>query len=384
MGRHVGWTITTTAPGRFLARARDPAAGRYVARRFRDRGEARAWAASEHAKFLTRMKSLAVVSTAELVADYQAAVASRGRCAAHQVELGKILDAFAQAVPDLGQLRSAERCRTWLEEQAAGLAPATRNRYLSHVRALTAWAVAQGRLLGDPLGSVERVREPRTLKAQFTVEELQTLARAIDDPYHLRFALQLWAGLRCSEAHALTWEQVDLEGRVIEVRQGKGAKDRLVPIQRELVLLLAMHRDQGPLFDQRLRQINTRQQGRDLAAFCTRQGIELGERSPHSLRHCYAGLQTATGTPSIMLAAWMGHVSMATTAHYAQMAMRYHAAAEGWTRGEFELWSGWRSVFPQLVNDPVADAGDDGDQAEADDPADADRVMVKKPGRKPR
>lgn len=71
--------------------------------------------------------------------------------------------------------------------------------------------------------------------------------------------------------------------------------------------------------------------------FTARQGIAIGERSPHSLRHTYAGLMTATGVPSIMLAAWMGHVSMATTAGYAQMAMRFHVVAQAWPRGQFRL-----------------------------------------------
>ncbi len=46
---------------------------------------------------------------------------------------------------------------------------------------------------------------------------------------------------------------------------------------------------------------------------------------------------TATGTPSILLAAYMGHTSVATTAEYSKLATRYLQAVQGWPRGEFRL-----------------------------------------------
>ena len=42
--------------------------------------------------------------------------------------------------------------------------------------------------------------------------------------------LMLFAGLRISEAAALRWRDVDLEGRYLVVRDGKGGKDRSVPL----------------------------------------------------------------------------------------------------------------------------------------------------------
>jgi integrase len=60
-------------------------------------------------------------------------------------------------------------------------------------------------------------------------------------------------------------------------------------------------------------------------------------RSPHALRHTYAGVMTATGVPSLALMAWMGHSSTATPAISAALATRYQEAVAGWPRGQWRL-----------------------------------------------
>ncbi|MBX0328592.1 tyrosine-type recombinase/integrase [Oscillochloris sp. ZM17-4] len=46
--------------------------------------------------------------------------------------------------------------------------------------------------------------------------------------------LMLFAGLRISEAAALRWREVDLDAGVLLVIDGKGGKDRAVPIHPKL------------------------------------------------------------------------------------------------------------------------------------------------------
>lgn len=77
--------------------------------------------------------------------------------------------------------------------------------------------------------------------------------------------------------------------------------------------------------------------GRDFRRFLKRATIPLDGRTPHSCRHTYAGLMTATGVPSILLATYLGHAATATTAGYSSMAAQYVTQVEGWARGQFRL-----------------------------------------------
>ena len=86
----------------------------------------------------------------------------------------------------------------------------------------------------------------------------------------------------------------------------------------------------APIIDPNLR--------RSFPAYLTACGVPIEDRTPHSCRHTYAGFMTATGVPTALLAAYMGHASAATTFGYAQAAARHVQAVAGWPRGEFRLW----------------------------------------------
>lgn len=110
-----------------------------------------------------------------------------------------------------------------------------------------------------------------------------------------------------------------------------------MPVQPQIARWLqqATWQPDGHLFSPAIRGIDRTQHGRDLRAFCRRLGIDPAGRSPHSLRHSYAGLMTATGVRSLVLADWMGHESTATTKGYSTMATRYLAPCRGWPMGRF-------------------------------------------------
>jgi integrase len=210
---------------------------------------------------------------------------------------------------------------------------------LVEVRALCGWALKRDLIEKDPTRAIERATQPDKLKAQFTVAELvHLLALPTPDPaWRKRFALMLYAGLRDDEAAALTWSDVDVSGRVIKIRKHVGhrlkrGKERIVELQRELAQILGESGSGkvAPVIDQH----NARRGCDGFLADC---GIPKAGRSPHSCRHTYAALMTATGVAGFMLADLMGHSSQATTAGYARLARQHSRAVEGWQRGEFSL-----------------------------------------------
>ena len=113
----------------------------------------------------------------------------------------------------------------------------------------------------------------------------------------------------------------------------KRQRERLVPLQPELAAILEpLKQDSGHLFTGK-----SWNPTRGFQAFLGRAGVTVAGRSPHSLRHTYAGIMTATGLPGPLLSAYLGHTSAATTMQYTKLAARYVAAVTGWSRGEMPI-----------------------------------------------
>ncbi|UCD32690.1 MAG: tyrosine-type recombinase/integrase [Desulfobacterales bacterium] len=85
--------------------------------------------------------------------------------------------------------------------------------------------------LTNPVRRNLRLRVPKPLPKSLREQEVQQLLKAIDNKRDMAmFKLMLRCGLRVEELCNLTLGAVDLKGRRILVRQGKGGKDRVVYI----------------------------------------------------------------------------------------------------------------------------------------------------------
>lgn len=340
MGKHIGWRVYEDR-GAWVGAAWDPNAaatkgkrsrGRYMTKRWAKESEAKAWATDMHARFLTRLASAGNAFTAGMADDYHADLTQRGLSRVHLHNVRKVLDGFIKAVPDLAHPRAAIQAKDWLALHA-DLAPTTRNRMLVMAKALGNWAEKQGRLTKNPLRLLSRAKVPNFLKPQFAIEELRTMVAASSSSYWLRACIMIYAGLRVEEVTLMERHWIDLDGRVLIVR-GKGSKERMIPIQSELLTILkgADLPKEGFLFPNA-----NANRWQEFQTFLSDLKISRNDRSPHSTRHCYAGLMTASGVPSILLSAYMGHVDQETTADYSKFAMRYASSVTGWSRGEFRL-----------------------------------------------
>lgn len=341
MGVHRGWRVEWKANG-WLAQAWNPSRRKYESKRFspakdptNDRTRANEWARRIHLAYVTgRRVEQTTERTAALGDRYLKALAKAKATEDHRADVGRILTQLATEAPDVTAPGVAATVEEWIGGLAAPprrLAIPTRNRYLHTIKAFGAWLVAVGALTASPFAVIDPAALPVRLPDQLGIDELRKLTRRRRDRYWRRFVIELYLGLRESEANALTWVKVDLSGRVVDVI-GKGNKQRLVPIPRELADEMKKWKRGGLVCP--LPTVHT---WREFQAFLSRAKVPRNGRSPHTLRHCYAGLMTATGVPSILLAAYMGHTSTETTAGYAGMATRYVAAVTEWKRGEFEL-----------------------------------------------
>jgi len=147
------------------------------------------------------------------------------------------IESVAQITPELVDAFLASRPRT---------RPRSYNHLLSVVRRLFKWLVRQGRLSQSPVQSRPRRATAAQMMFLFDrsqAQQLLSLARELPDNnngpnrgriYFMVFALMYGLGLRVGEAVRLCRQDVDLERKVLVIRQTKFLKSRLVPFGPKL------------------------------------------------------------------------------------------------------------------------------------------------------
>jgi integron integrase len=91
------------------------------------------------------------------------------------------------------------------------------------------------------LEQLVRARRPRRLPVVLTPEEVRRLLAELRGTPRLVAALLYGSGLRLHEALELRVKDVDFAGREIRLRDGKGRRDRVVPLADSLAPALRSH-----------------------------------------------------------------------------------------------------------------------------------------------
>ncbi|TWX45748.1 site-specific integrase [Colwellia hornerae] len=144
--------------------------------------------------------------------------------------------------------------------------------------------------------------------------------------YQVFFITLYSLGLRLSEGLNLTIHDIDKSTMLVHVRDGKGGKDRMVPLPEQTLLALRndwkIHRHARLIFPGL--QVNTKNH-------MDKGGVQKALKkvlhdcrikkfiSPHSLRHCYATHLLEQGLDLRSLQQLLGHASLNTTARYTQL-----------------------------------------------------------------
>lgn len=211
----------------------------------------------------------------------------------------------------------------------------TQSAYVSAVRCFFAFLKRTARILGSPaerLPVVAGRRLPRALGES----EVRRLIDAASDPTPKatrdRAILEVLygAGLRLSECARLDLMDMDLSEGLVLVRDGKGKKDRMVPLPGKAVdALEAYLREARPALakDPREAALFLAKGGTRLACVTIEQIVGAWGRaaglkakvSPHILRHSYATHLLRRGAGVREIQQLLGHRSIATTALYTKV-----------------------------------------------------------------
>lgn len=238
----------------------------------------------------------------------------------------------------------------------------TQHSLLAPIKTFFKWLTQENHLLYNPASELQLPRQPKRLPLDIlSVDEVETL---LNTPDHtttqgLRDRAMLETlystGLRRMELPALKTYDIDLQREIVIVREGKGKRDRVIPIgaraqawvekylnESRPALLLNLHEETLFLND------HGDPMSRDKLARVVKQHMKQAEinktGSCHLLRHAMATHMLDNGADTRFIQAMLGHADLSTTQIYTHVSVEklkeIHAATHPAKLSRDELLSG--------------------------------------------
>ena len=165
----------------------------------------------------------------------------------------------------------------------------------------------------------------RELPKYFTADEVRLILseELRQNNYKAFFLCEfLWnTGLRISEALSLRVRDIDIRGRILQVRTLKRKNHvRVLPLRPEFIGEVAVWINHfGLKRDDRLFNMNRQTAHYHVKNACEKAGITDDRSHPHTLRHAYSINCILQGVPVTVLQHWLGHRDITKTIIYTQI-----------------------------------------------------------------
>ena len=169
-------------------------------------------------------------------------------------------------------------------------------------------------------------KKPQALPVVLSPQEVVQFLDAVKPAKHRAILTACYAaGLRISEAIALTVSAIDSERMVLHIAKGKGQKDRYVMLSPKLLAILRdwwkVQRPRHWLFPGERPEAPITRSAVQLACGIASRRARLGKAvTPHLLRHSFAVHLLEAGTDLRTIQLLLGHRSLQTTARYLRVA----------------------------------------------------------------
>jgi len=262
-------------------------------------------------------------------------------CSAYERDVGTCI-AFLerQGIVTVGEVRPADLRRFLVDESIRRPSPSSQARTVAALKCFFRFLLEDEQIDRDP---AHVLRTPKKREALPDVLDRRELVRLLDaterddvwkrkhdgkrERDRLLLALFAYAGLRRSELLGLDWQDVDLERRLLKVRNAKGGRQRTLPIHPAL----------EPLFVDYLR---VRADDPEPALFVGVQGRRLSQTimtqtflryaraagvtdrkrvTPHTLRHVFASELLRAGANLRQIQELLGHKHLDSTQRYTRV-----------------------------------------------------------------
>ena len=202
------------------------------------------------------------------------------------------------------------------------------------------WLLVGEKILINPAASIQLPKRPQRIPRNYlSLKEMQKLLRVPDINTHIglrnRTMLEVFycTGIRAGELQRLKLEDLNLQDGWLTVRQGKGGKDRVVPLGKAAIHFLQLYIDKT-----RSRLIRNKKHD---VLFISQYGGSLSHQTinhivqrtarlagikrtitPHALRHTCATLMLRGHADIRHIQEMLGHSSLQSTQIYTRVEIR--------------------------------------------------------------
>lgn len=260
---------------------------------------------------------------------------SANTLAAYRRDLIAFEQWLASHAKNLDEAQSAD-VLAWQAHEHSYTKASTANRRLATLRRYYRWARRSGRVQLDPCLQVVAAKQPVRLPKTISEEQVEALLNAPDNTElglrdRAMIEMLYATGLRVSELVNLGVLDLSLSDGVVRVVQGKGGKDRLVPLGAEAAHwvdryirqarpALLRNRTSSALFVTARAAPMTRQSFWLLIKkYAIKSGV-TAPLSPHVLRHAFATHLLNHGADLRVVQLLLGHADISTTQIYTHVA----------------------------------------------------------------
>lgn len=223
--------------------------------------------------------------------------------------------------------------RSWLAEMRnEGITAKTLNRKISSLKSFFKYQMKLGEVSKNPMTTIVAPKIGKRLPSFVAEGDMKTLQHQVEFPdtwkgqtEKLLIELFYATGMRLSELIGLKESQLDAANNQVKV-VGKGNKERIIPISKELTSHLVEYIENKKQFFSQLSCPNLfiNEKGRTLypkyvynvVKANLSQVTTLQKKSPHVLRHTFATHLTNNGADLNAVKELLGHSSLAATQVY--------------------------------------------------------------------
>ena len=219
------------------------------------------------------------------------------------------------------------------------LSPTSRNHYITSIKQFFKWLTQENFLLYNPASELFVPRQTPSLPVVLTIEEIEALMlqQNLNTPYGVRdraiLEVLYSTGIRRSELCNLQLHDISLPRRTLYVREGKGGKDRLLPIGERAVQWLERYlltirqqlltdiNNQTLFLNDYGEEFRDNKLGDRVKRFMKNAGI-TAPGSCHLLRHAMATHMLENGAELRFIQAMLGHTDLRATQIYTHVSIR--------------------------------------------------------------
>ena len=225
------------------------------------------------------------------------------------------------------------------QENDKSLSARTQNQYITSIKQFFKYLTQENYLLFNPASELRMMKQVTRLPVVLSEAEIENLieqpklskAEGVRD----RAILELFysTGIRRAELCRLELQDLSLSRKTVFIRQGKGGKDRLIPVGNRALYWLDKY--VNGVRDQFLMDIHNEtlflndygemfrgtKLGDKVKRYMRKAGIDV-PGSCHLLRHAMATHMLENGAETRFIQAMLGHTSLSTTQIYTHVSIR--------------------------------------------------------------